>query len=420
MEEVLNTLEAFHARSVSIFERLDDAVSRETDRLASLEDRIANATARLESSRAGTQALKVRSARRFSTKRLGSHVSLQSSGRILEAGTLARLPAAVSLPEDTAHALSSAPPTPQAAASDISRVFREVVHAHDTGRATGASSARLDDADRLLMPQNRLHSTSDMLLFNSDARPYENTKQFLEAKNLVAPQDEAVRGYRDGGAVQRMRGYRDGGYGAPPPNLMESEPDWAIEVLDFKPRKADEVLFDLPALLPHLGPVADNIAWQSSADSETAAWEMPARGRQSMAGEGRKSSRQSMPGLPADYSPLTGLIGPADGFLPPGRAAPPQQSTATPIAAKAIPKAPATAKVPPPPPASQKGKGKGKGPPPPRRNADRPKPPPPAPRAAASSDMGEVFTALNKANPLAGLRKSVTRESTGTVGKVVN
>lgn len=407
MNTLLATLEAFHSQTISVIDRVDAKCAEANAQLAALEDRLARATLRIQASQGSNRALVVRDARSLGGRKT---VPLRFAQRGLGEDLLSTVGGAVPLPEQDNADGTVVTPSAANAKQGLSKVANCISLA---APVPAARKARPTD-DRLLAPEGRLVSVAELFLCNSAEQLYKGRK---EINNLAAPFEEAKPVAKAAPEKPRQAQPAPGNLA-----LVEDEPERSAEDIRFRPKRAGEVTFNLPDVLPDLGPVASNLIWKerdpTAGDVDRPAWDTPSPSAlsrpASSAGNAESTRRQvqrastiavSSPQAVSIRRPSTMPV-PAAPPSPAGAQAPPSPAAAPPAppAPQAPPPAPAAAKPataapPPPPPAAGKGKGKGKGkggpPPPPKSGKPAPAggapPPPPPKKAAAGGGMDKVF-----------------------------
>lgn len=390
--EALNALDHFREQSAAILDRLESAANGESTRLASIEERLRNCTAKIESLRGSTRPLTIRSASTLTAK---TAETVDTFERITEPSALNSLGYAVNMPEESLPSFAEA-------ADDLAR----------TAKYFNAQVTR-PVPDRKGPRPTHLSSVSDLILFNSDMKPYENYRHVDNLRAVLDAQKDAA----EMNAPWRRPD-------VPAPNLLEDLPEAAPEDIRFVPVKPDQVTFDLPDVLPDLGRVAD-LTWrqEDTQASEPIAWDAwaapaalptvdipapkPALADQPF----QKPTQQSF--SPPQRPPAPAAPSEAKPAAPQPPQGPPAPATPTPPATEA---GKGKGKAPPPPPAAAaapkgKGKGPGKGPPSPKKAPPPPakgkgKGPPPkketgAPGASKPApDVGALLASIRKGTTL--------------------
>jgi len=469
---VLLVLEEFAKKSAEVFDRLDAACAEADCRLGSLEGRLAKAAARVEASRGSTKPLVVRSARTLGGP---GAAEVRCAMRPLSEEMLSSLACAAPLPEEAPPGGDISKWLYETAAWDLSRVVKARSTATDNlstsssrpwpGQGTGSLPYH---------PQHgRVTSVSELFLFNSESQPYRSRR---DVDNLAEPFTSwEARGAASAAAAehleqQRRRREIDGGDAAEGLYLADDEPDEEEKAMFFVPKVEDNVVFDLPDILPDFGGAVADLLWsagkQAMGETDRPIWdslpssltsagrrdrlESRAEGRRRTAttanitggggsGAGRGLGPASPSGPTADGVPQQESLAktaPAKGPPPTkGKGNGPLGPAATPAAASASAAVPQTVASKP---AGPLAKGNGKGPPPPPKGMGKGKalagkPPPPkkapsksggSPAKAAGGGVGggkaALFAALGKGGT-GGLRQvGPPKERSGAlVGRVV-
>mmetsp|Transcript_53650 Transcript_53650/g.85326 ORF Transcript_53650/g.85326 Transcript_53650/m.85326 type:complete len:458 (-) Transcript_53650:159-1532(-) len=371
MHDVLAALEDFHKKAASIFDRVESACGEVDGNLSALSDRLERAAARVEASRGSTRALSVRSARVLTAPR-----SAQRTRRLFDSDTLASLCSAAPLPEELG-AGKFTPPT----AKDAATALQTVVRCTQTPIPPGGAQRTLQSGlGKLLAAQDRLHSVSELFLFNSSEQMYKtdiNGQRYVE--NLSAPDEVEVQPASLLMPWQRVQ--------AGEANLQYDEDahDPLMVDLRFVAKPAQRVQFKLPERLDGLGgPVAD-LTWreedQRERETERPEWDQAKTLSRSRRGTQANSSALATPTPKARRDTRADLVAAAERL----------QTSAS------SQKAPSSA--PPPPPAKKEQAKPTPAPPPPpsktipvkapSKQAEPASPPPQAPALEAPTPTGE-------------------------------
>jgi len=457
MHQVLATLEAFHAGTLDVFDRIEAACNQAESQLGAVEERLARAAARIDHAAGSTCPLTIESARVLETRQ---GAAARCAERLFDDDLLAAL--ADAAPISDGHSQACTPPTAATAAEDFNQIIKVLDQEH---REKPGWSSRGAKQGNFIPPHGRLSSLSELFLFNSPEEPY---KGRLQSDNLANVDD--VGGMLATTAVCRKKEPGDVHGNMPTLNLETDEPDPLLEDLRFRPRPTIEVTLNLPESLPNLGGPVANIVWnqqdQAGGETEKPLWDaLPtvAKPAVRVASQPTISAHHSLSSTPTAASAISeASAAPARPAVPslfqrppgppaakvslssqqhptqdlptaavaaPAAAAPPPLPAPAPVAPSAAttpPVALAAGKgAPPPPPAGKgasKGKSKGQAPPPPP-----PRPPTkslnqPAPKSSLpSSDTG-------KSAMLAAIRTGATlrkvgppkQRSAANVGRVVS
>lgn len=446
MHEVLAALEAFHASSLQVFERVEAACAQVDDRLDKLEHSLSTASRRISAAHGSTLPLVVKSARKFASC---STEPVRCTGLIFKEHELASLGGASPLP--SVEALS-APPTVTLAANNFSSVVR---HLSRPGTSDEVSRAKQHDhaSANLLAPLGRLSSVSELFLFNSREQPYRPGYRHVD--NLAVVHEEVVAFPM---WVPRLKVEQN----TSALHLDEDEPDQLHEDIRFKPSLGKHMKVELPDVLPNLDGVIADLTWPqrdtNSTETDRPTWDAPPSAlrrasvtSQSSRGIGQASrviaqSSVASSQLPSVLSSATvpppakqknRLQGPLQ--ISSTETSSEGQAQAMQTSLSSIGEVPKRAQLeskplppppPPPPPQTQslaeghsegmtnskakgqgkgngKGKGKGKGPPPPPKKPQGP-PPPAAPKTAEPGSF-KPKPMPGKADLMAQIRASGTR-----------
>jgi len=179
--------------------------------------------------------------------------------------------------------------------------------------------------------------------------------------------------------------------------LDDDEPDAEAEAMLFVPKTQEDLVFDLPDVLPDFGGAVANLLWngggEAVGETDRPIWDLTSALTNVGRPRGESTRRERRSRAPTNAADITGQASPSPGPegssrpTPKAKILPAKASSPPPVAPPAVkpagPPAIQPAAKPPGPPA--KGKGKGKGPPPPPKAAKgkgkgkpgKGKPPPP-------------------------------------------